>query len=367
MNKVVVAGGSHHNTLGVIRGLGERGIRPDLVLVSPKKKSFVSKSKYVANVHYIHEESELTSCLVSAYKKEAEKPVVICCSDALASEVDQNYNQLKKHFFLPGADSQGLITNWMSKKKMADLAQQIGLKIPQTWYYDDDTDINSIIIPCIIKPLVSKDGAKENILVFKERGQLLDFVHNNQTHNLQIQEFIEKDFEYQLIGCVTKEEVIIPGVSKILRPCKGSNTSFLHYVPLEENFCEIKKCKDFIRETGYHGLFSLEFLRDKEGKDYFLEVNFRNDGNAICVTAAGVSLPYVWYLDCIGGDFSREIANVINPIYVMPDMAELKLLLTRQISIKEYLSDLKKTGRFMEYDKNDPKPFWYLIRERIGI
>ena len=181
----------------------------------------------------------------------------------------------------------------------------------------------------------------------------------------QIQEFIDKDFEYQLIGCSTSKEIIIPGVSKILRPCKGSNTSFLHYTPMKEGFCDIEKCKEFVRRTGYRGLFSLEFLRDKQGKDYFMEINFRNDGNAICVTAAGMSLPYIWYLDCLGKDYSEEKAKPINPVYVMPDMAELKLLFTRQISFRDYIQDFRKTDRFMEYDSKDRKPFWKLLKYEI--
>ena len=36
------------------------------------------------------------------------------------------------------------------------------------------------------------------------------------------------------------------------------------------------------------------FVRDNEGNDYFLEINMRNDGNAYCVTSAGVNLPYIW-------------------------------------------------------------------------
>ena len=139
----------------------------------------------------------------------------------------------------------------------------------------------------------------------------------------------------------------------------------MHYTPLEDVFFEIEKCREFVRRTGYKGLFSLEFLRDKDGNDYFMEINFRNDGNAICVTAAGMSLPYIWYLDCIGKDYSQEKSNKIKPVYVMPDMAELKLLMTRQISLKEYISDFRKTDRFMEWDKRDNKPFWKLVNNHL--
>ena len=51
----------------------------------------------------------------------------------------------------------------------------------------------------------------------------------------------------------------------------------------------------------------------------------------------------------------------------MPDMAELKLLMTRQITLFDYIKDLRKTDRFMEFDKNDPKPFWRMVRAKIHL
>ena len=57
----------------------------------------------------------------------------------------------------------------------------------------------------------------------------------------------------------------------------------------------IEKVEKFIREIGYKGLFSVEFIRDAVGNDYFLEINMRNDGNAYCVQCAGVNLPNIWY------------------------------------------------------------------------
>jgi len=366
MNKVVVIGGDHHNTLGVIRGLGERGIHPDVIIVSLSSMTFVDASRYIANSWIIKDESEIVDLLLNKYKNEIEKPVVICCSDVSSGIIDDNRDKLAPFLILPGAEVQGRISSLMSKKRMAELAMEVGLNIPQTTYVSDsDTDLSQIKLPCIIKPLESRNGKKEDIAICRTIDELKKYAASNNLCNEQIQDFIDKDFEYQLIGCSTKDKVIIPGVSKILRPCKGSNTSFLHYIPLEENFCAIDKCIDFVRRTGYKGLFSLEFLRDKNGKDYFMEINFRNDGNAICVTAAGMSLPYIWYLDCIDEDYSQEKNNKVKSVYVMPDMAELKLLVTRQISLKDYISDLRKTNRFMEYDKKDKKPFWKLIKHHL--
>lgn len=365
MNKVVVIGGDHHNTLGVIRGLGERGVLPDFILVTPSKMTYVDASKYIDSHWKINCDDEIVDLLLSQYKDEREQPVVICCSDTSSGVIDDNKDKLTPYFILPGAEKQGQISSLMSKKRMAELAREVGLIIPHTTYVNNSADLSKIKLPCIIKPLESRNGKKTDIAVCRTFDELEKYASSNNLSNVQIQDFIDKDFEYQLIGCSTKNEVIIPGVSKILRPCKGSNTSFLHYTPLEDGFCEIEKCKEFVRRTGYHGLFSLEFLRDKNGKDYFMEINFRNDGNAICVTAAGMSLPYIWYLDCIGEDYSLESNKIIKSVYVMPDMAELKLLATRQISLKEFISDFKKTNRFMEYDKRDKKPFWKLVQFHI--
>lgn len=371
MNKVVVIGGDHHNTLGVIRGLGERGIPSDLILVTPSRMTFVDASKYVEKCWKIGNDGLIVDLLLKEYKNEEEKPVIICSSDSSSSIIDSNRNRLSPYFFLPGAGEQGHISHLMSKKNMSNLALEVGFQIPKTCYGDNIRIEPEVPLPCIIKPIVSARGSKTDIHICSKWQDVINYVDAIGRDNVQIQQFIDKDFEYQLIGCSTKSEVIIPGVSKILRPCKGSNTSFLHYEPLAEGFCEIKKCKEFVRRTGYRGLFSLEFLRDKQGNDYFMEINFRNDGNAICVTASGMSLPYIWYLDSIGKDYSKESNKLIHPVYVMPDIAEFKLLVTGQITLGQYIDDFKKTNRFMEYDHRDKKPFWKLVKfhicSRIGF
>lgn len=365
MDDIVVIGGNHHNTLGVIRALGRKGLQPTLILVSLEKKPFVSYSKYIKRVLQISVNEQIPATLLNHCKNEEYRPVVICCSDGSIGVIDENRSELTPFFHLPGAEAQERIAILMSKRRMAELAINIGLSIPKTYYIiDPPNELSQIALPCIIKPLESRKGSKSDISICRTIEELESYSKNHNIQDYQIQSFIDKDFEYQLIGCATKDEIIIPGVSKILRPCKGSNTSFLHYTPLPEGFCDIEKCREFVRRTGYYGLFSLEFLRDKRGNDFFMEINFRNDGNAIAVTSAGVNLPYIWYLSCKGEDYQEEKNHTVVPQYVMPDMAELKLLITRQISVSQYLGDLFKTNCFMEFDRNDIKPFLHMILQK---
>lgn len=366
MNNIIVIGGDHHNTLGVIRALGEKGIYPEAMIVTRKGKTFVGKSKFISGLHVVGHDSEIVPYILSNMKQEGAKPIIICCHDGASSEIDIHADELKPWFILPGADEQGRITKLMNKKVMSDMAVACGFSIPMTIYPEQITmSFNKIPLPCIVKPLVSKNGTKEDIKICYGSKETKDAISKIGLGKVQLQQFIVKDFEYQLIGCSTGRDVIIPGVSRILRPCKGSNTSFLHYEPFEDNFCDIDKCKKFVKMTGYKGLFSMEFLRDKSGKDYFMEINFRNDGNAICVTAAGVNLPYIWYLACMGMDYDAEVHKTVTPKYIMPDMAELKLLKTGEISLWQYLSDLIKTDRFMEFDKRDIRPFWKMLQMKV--
>jgi predicted ATP-grasp superfamily ATP-dependent carboligase len=365
--EVIVIGGNHHNTLGVIRALGEKGIVPNLILVTKGKRPFVSYSRYLKRVVLIPNDEMIPKTLLDEFKEVDSPPVVICCSDSSAGLLDSQRHKLIADFILPGSDEEGRISFLMSKKQMSELALKVGMKIPQTCYGEDIGTNEIIPLPCIIKPIVSMKGKKSDIHICHTWDDVHKRVSEVGIGNVQIQHFINKDYEYQLIGCSTGKEIIIPGVSIIKRPCKGSNTSFLHYIPLADDFCDINKCKTFVEETGYKGLFSLEFLRDKSGEDYFMEINFRNDGNAICVTASGVNLPYIWYMACIGKDYRKELERTVRPVYVMPDLAELKLFLTGKISIVEYISDLFKTNRFMEYDKDDPKPFWRMVRAKLHL
>ena len=176
------------------------------------------------------------------------------------------------------------------------------------------------------------------------------------------QDYIDKQIEFQFIGCaLDQQHVFIPGVSIILRQPKETNTGYLKYVSFSE-FSEnglLQKCISFIREVGYTGLFSMEFLRDKYGNDYFMEINFRNDGNAISVTEAGVNLPYIWYAYNSSIDYNEEMQKNIRTVYVMPEFSDFKVALRLyNKNIFSWFNDVCRTNRFMEYDSRDKKPFW---------
>lgn len=368
MREVIIICTDHHNGLSVIRALGERGLKPAVILVGSRKNhSFVGKSKYIGTISFVNNTEGIIPTLL-AYPRRNEKPVIIACFDGASSILDLNYDVLKDKYELPGSTTQGKITHFMNKQLMGELANECGLKTPKSWLLNKNSSINEISYPCITKPILSKDGAKSDICVCKNKTELEAYLVSSRAEEVQVQEFIEKVYEYQLIGCATEKDVIIPGYSSILRPCKGSNTAHLVYNPMGGGKIErinLQDCEKFVRETGYLGLFSMEFLRDRQGEDYFMEINFRNDGNAICVLEAGINLPYIWYLHKTGQNYYAEMNKQVKTVYVTPELSETKLLFTHQITLKDYFKDMFRTNRFMDFDRKDPLPLFYELLYKV--
>lgn len=271
-------------------------------------------------------------------------------------------------FLVPGSLEQGLLTYYMNKQTMTELAKEVGLSVPDSTVVKGDIDLKTIEFPCIIKPILSKDGKKQDIKTCNNIEDLRKAIEEGSCYSYQVQKFLEKDFEYQLIGLSLHggDELIIPGISHCIRPCPRTNTGFLRYESLNGYNIPLEKCRSFMKKVKYEGLFSMEFLRGKDGVDYFMEANFRNDGNAISVTKAGFNLPYLWYLYCTGKDYKAELNRCnLRPVLIIPELDDIGFVTRKEISICTWIKDIIRTDAFMEYDSNDKKPFFIALKQRI--
>ena len=336
--------------------------------MSDDSRPYVGYSKYIRDVRVVKDENEISSAMYSLHKS-SEKAIVIACADSISSFLDSNRNTLSKDFILPGSEEEGQITRLMNKNSMMQLALESGLSVPKSWtVYTEYPEIKDIEYPCIVKPLVSKNGSKADIAICDKACELEEYLNVCNCEELQIQKYITKQIEFQLIGCSLNSggKIIIPGASIILRQPKNTNTGFLRYVPIRNFSFDKESCVEFIRKTGYSGLFSLEFIRDNNGVDYFMEINFRNDGNSICVTASGMNLPYIWYLYNSGKNIENELCyDSMKEVLVMPEFNDIRNAIHNRISWYKWLKDVRNTDRFMEFSKYDQKPFWMYIFKRI--
>lgn len=136
MNKVIIIGGFHHNTYGLIRSLGEVGINSDVILEPCQPKvNWLFASKYIIRTYILSEDENLVDYLLNTYSDEKEKPVVYCGSDSSISLLDNAYNLLKEKFYIFNANGkQGRINHYMNKEAMFPLAEECGLTTIKTWH-----------------------------------------------------------------------------------------------------------------------------------------------------------------------------------------------------------------------------------------
>ena len=363
INDVVIIGGIHHNTLGVIRSLGEAGVSSNTlhVLIVSKEynpKNILSTSKYVKNdsISYIKAYDEIVPWLIKNATFDGQR-VIICCADGAAEKVIKNRELLEGKYTTPSTliDVSGL----MVKSQQDSIANECGLTIPKSKDYYTKQDIDWELFPCIIKPYKSVTGAgKADIKIVESKTELVEAIKLLQAEKIQIQEFIDKDIEFQLIGCSLNagEKIIIPGFTKLIRQPMNTNTGYLLYSPIEYIDYDKEAVERFIRTIGYSGLFSVEFIRGRDGKDYFLEINMRNDGNAYCVKSAGVNLPYIWAYYQTYGELPDVPTTFIKPVYFIPDFNDLKLAV-KTIGFAKWIKQFRQAESHSIYNKSDKGPF----------
>lgn len=371
MNKVLVIGADHHNTLGIVESLGQKGILSYVIIVAETKASFVLKSKYVIDGWICQCPEGVVEVMLNHFSDIKNKAIVYSSYDDVSSVLDNASERLNPYFILPVSKTPGTLKTMMSKEYMSDLARKVGLNVPKTWMITNGLIQSDIEYPCITKAISSLEGGKRNIHICYSKNDLNEFLENSDhCPIIQVQKFISKEYEFQFLGCSLNggEHIIISGRTHIDRPKGIDNTFFLKFDTVEPEFNDtLIKAKEFVRRTGYTGTFSIEFLKDKnDGKQYFTEMNFRNDGNAICQTAAGMNIPYIYYLYYSGADWKAEVANSsVKTTYLMPEIYYFKCMLKHEFPLTEWWHNYKKTTCFITYFKGDTKPFWGSLKREI--
>ena len=363
----------------MIRALGRKGLSGQLHLVLVGENDYISCSKYIAKerLYRIPADSTLVNTLDVLNIGSKENPaIVICCSDSSISTLDASRSLLQERYILPSASLEyGGVYGLLGKDKQAAIATEVGLQIPESSFLNvDEVSFDKAVaqwqcFPCILKPIDSIQGHKTDIHICQDKESMVSDLRASACSKFIVQEFIDKDFEFQLIGCSLNEgeEVVIPGYTHIIRQPNNTNTGFLRYNPLNSSEMDntLTGVRLFLKKIGYSGLFSAEFLRGKNGIDYFMEINMRNDGNAICVTDAGMNLPYIWYAYNAGEDYKTEESQAIHSLYCMPEFDDVVFVLKGKLSLVKWLKDIHRTTSFMEYAKDDKRPFYKKLKSFV--
>lgn len=351
---IIVFGFDSHNTAGCIRCLGEAGYRPTIVLVSNKKRTAVSHSKYIDQCRQVRDiESGIE--LIKTLKIDGRKQYLFATSDKASEALDKAYNELCDYFIFPNAGKQGELTRLMDKSIMCNIASQCGISIPWSLTYRVDEPIpDDIKFPCLIKPIKSINGSKQDIRIFQTKEELENYFSEPRvTKEYIIQEFIDKEYELVLIGCRTvSKRTFLPAHLRKTRSVGAGDETSCGYIRrgLPSNI-NIDSYIHYLDQLNYIGPFGIE-LGIKDGVPYFFEINFRNDGTTRSFTRIGINIPDMW----ITNNESIDISKPSEALYI-DEIGDFLNVIRGDISIRQWWKDFRKASVYKYYDSHDKGPF----------
>ena len=292
MKRVIVFCTDSPYSLFLVRSLGEAGYRPECYCFG-QSCSFLFASRYTGKCKRFDSVTDTLDFLLNDYPEYDDKPVLFAFPDIPAYYADLHLEELEKKFILMSAGKSGQIVHWMSKKNISALAVKHGLTIPWAVELGKDEPVpDDLEYPVFTKNIASVDGGKQDEGICRNKAELEKRQRTMSSDRFLVMKYIEKDNEINYFGLALNGRIYIDYRDECKRFLADS---YGHYTRF--SLCEKDTMYDNIvsmmKETGYNGLFDVEFLLGKDGIMYFTEVNFRTDGASYKLTQ-GINLPAEW-------------------------------------------------------------------------
>ncbi|WP_164015193.1 carbamoyl-phosphate synthase [Pyxidicoccus trucidator] len=318
---VLLFSAGFYGTLAAARCFGRNGI--DVTVADPTKLGPASWSRFVGRRVQCPPESraeDFMAWLLDFGRREPLKHVLYPTSDELAWLVSVHREELAKYFHLydPGVEA---VYGLLNKRKLFEVGQEVGLRLPRTWFPESETDLDAVArearFPVLIKPTTQilysthRKGhpvAEPTQLVEEYRSFARDGYadmlvrFDPAVSRPMVQEFHPEAAQgiYSLSGFVDESGELfeVRGAMKVLqRPRRLGVGVCFESAPVREDLAE--GLKRLCRRLNYHGVFEVEFIQTK---DDFLLIDFnpRYYGQMGFDIARGLPLPLLAYHAALG-------------------------------------------------------------------
>lgn len=368
--KVVVFCNDRYPSIGLIRCLGEAGYRPECYCYGEDGNHLLS-SRYVKKGKRFATVNDALHFLLYDYPKCEDKPILFTIPDPPAYYVDLHLDVLKEKFILMSAGAQGKIGYWMNKKNISDLAKKHGFVIPWMLELSKCDEIpDTLEYPVFTKSIRTVNGGKCDESVCWNKKELETRVSTIASERFLLMQYVRKKQEINYFGMSIKGKVYIDFHDERNR---FSDSGLGHYCIFRKCIRDdiYNKCVAMITETGYEGLFDIEFLLGVDDVLYFMEVNFRVDGE-IYKLRKGVDLPAEWCrLVCRNRDELPDNLPIKKDYFTgMTEMNDFRQsVLTGKMNPIKWFWEFCNTDSHMLINLKDPAPalvkLWLVIRRNI--
>ncbi|MCR4951819.1 MAG: hypothetical protein K6A40_10895, partial [Solobacterium sp.] len=102
------------------------------------------------------------------------------------------------------------------------------------------------------------------------------------------------------------------------------------------------------------GLFDIEIFK-ADGRYLFNEMNWRNSAVCFAAAASGVNYPVYWYCAVTGNDYQIHKPDTYG-VYAINELLDFHHVTAGEVSLGQWLKDLKNSKAKAYYSKTDRKP-----------
>ena len=364
-HKFIIIGSDHSNTLGQIRCLGEKGIRP-IVVITEQHPYLITKSKYLGELHQVTSIAEAPRYVAEHWGKETIKPFLYTDRDDFMCAIDDCYDLLDGRFYFWNAGEKGRIRKFINKEEQMALAKECGLNVIPTERVKRGELPKILEYPIFTKATNSLNPFwKANAFVCRNEEELLDAYKHMGIDDVLLQKYIQRKDEAPIQGLS-----IDAGREVKLFARKTSHrfspTGFGVYSSIERfnDAAMEQKVAAMLKKIGFTGIFEIEFIQDVCGVMYFLEINFRCTMSIHAYAEYGINIPFVFAKSTLEGHLHmEEIHFSSKPDYrMMIELEDLKeSVIHGNTSLWLWLDDFIHADSYLYIDKHDMGPFWALV------
>ena len=366
----IVFSEEHYNPLGVIRSLGEAGIRPVAIIVKGGIK-LTSKSKYLSKVYYVENREEGFNILMDNYADEHMPPFLYSCDDTTECFIDEHYDEFKGKFYFFNAGKRGRVREFLNKRNIGELALKHGLKFLEAKVVDKGVIPEGLEYPVITKAIDSTVGGwKNDMYICRNQVDLKKAYEKISSPVVMIQKYIVKKNEYCLEGFSSNkgQDVFISIESVYNYKLSMSYSPYMTVNNFKNKNNVYQSLLTMFKEIGFEGIFEIEFLESDSGDLYFGEINFRNSTWSYASTCAGMNLPILWAQSMLLGHQVEDCYRDIEQpgFTAMVELTDFKeRVIVRKYSIFKWIKDLREAKCKYYIGKNDFRPILSMIISRV--
>jgi len=375
MDKAIILGNDHTNSIGLIHSLGRNGVYT-IAVVWGRKTGIVIASNYVSEFYSASTPQDCMQLIIDKFGTRDERFVIIPGCDDAAAVIEEFENMIPKNFLFQFVNGKYSLCQLDNKELQVKLAEIAGFNTPKSWIIDNlDRIPTDISFPCLIKSLIAREGSKSDLIVSQNKE---DFIKNlyqvlSRTRHVQVQQYIEKDYDFDVMGCRFSDgEIYIPICLKKLDiyPPKVGLATISETVQVPSEI--FNAAVNFIKEVDYYGIFDFEYMHSMtDDKNYFIECNLRNSGSNAFALRSGYNIPLYHFQD-FTGTLNKKLINraPVGTNYYIREMHYLNAFRNKSVSLTQLIKDIKKSGGNLTYYKDDKKPYFaqwtLLLKHKFG-